>query len=83
MIDLERLVVYGERLGNRAALRRLDFWLEQLDLGDAALLTRIEAHRDRSYARLDPVNLQDGPMNARWRLAVNVPERQMLERQEH
>ncbi len=82
-IDLERLVAYGERLGNGAALRRLGFWLERLDLGASALLARLEAHKGRSYAHLDPATPNDGPRNARWRLVVNVPERHMLEWREH
>ncbi len=82
-IDLDRLVVYAERLGNGAALRRLGFWLERLALSDTALLARLEAHRDRNYARLDPASPGDGPRSARWRLIVNVPERQLLEWQAH
>jgi hypothetical protein len=30
---LERLVEYSRRLGNRAAMRRLGFWLERLEMG--------------------------------------------------
>ncbi len=82
-LDLNHLVTSAERLGNGAALRRLGFWLERLAIGDAALLTRLAAHRDRSYARLDPTSPADGPRSARWRLIVNVPGCQLLEWQEH
>lgn len=82
-LDLPRLIRYSRRLGNRAAMRRLGFWLEQLEIGDEALLQELEAPEDRNYARLDPGGSDEGPRNARWRLIVNVPERQLLEWQEH
>lgn len=82
-LDLARLVEYSRRLGNRTAMRRLGFWLERLEIGDPALLQELETSRDRNYARLDPGGSDDGPRDTRWRLIVNVPERQLLEWQEH
>jgi predicted transcriptional regulator of viral defense system len=82
-LDLARLVTYSQRLGNRAAARRLGFWLERLDLGDAALLQALKTAVDRNYARLDPSGPAAGPRDPCWRLIVNVPERQLLEWQEH
>ncbi len=81
-LDLERLVAYSQRLGNHAAMRRLGFWLEQLGLGEPSLLRFLEP-RDRNYAFLDPEGLPSGPRSARWRLIINVPERQLLEWREH
>jgi predicted transcriptional regulator of viral defense system len=82
-LDLVRLVEYSQRLGNRAGMRRLGFWLEQLRLGDPALLRQLASPADRNYASLDPGGRDEGPRHARWRLIVNVPERQLLEWQEH
>jgi predicted transcriptional regulator of viral defense system len=82
-LDLGRLVSYGRRLGNRTAMRRLGFWLERLEIGDQAVLRRLEVPEDRNYARLDPAGPSQGPRDARWRLIVNVPERQLLEWREH
>lgn len=82
-IDLERLIAASQRLGNRAATRRLGFWLERLALADPAQLRRLASPEDRNYARLDPAGPADGPKDARWRLIVNVPERQLMEWQEH
>jgi len=76
-------VAYSQRLGNRAAMQRLGFWLELLDVGDGALQERLEQPRDRNYAKLDPRGPARGPRNARWRLIINVPERQLLEWREH
>jgi predicted transcriptional regulator of viral defense system len=78
-----RLVTYSQRLGNRAAMRRLGFWLEQLQVGDEVLLRELASPGDRNYVCLDPAGRNEGPLNARWRLIVNVPERQLLEWQEH
>jgi len=82
-LDLARLVDYSRRLGNRTAIRRLGFWLERLEIGDPALLLQLEVPKDRNYARLDPGGPHEGPRDARWRLIVNVPKRQLLEWQEH
>ncbi len=82
-LDLARLVEYSQRLGNRTATRRLGFWLECLEIGAPALLQELEAFRDRNYAHLDPGGPDEGPRDPRWRLIVNVPERQLLEWQEH
>jgi len=82
-LDLDRLVEYSQRLGNRAATRRLGFWLERLEIGDQTLLQELEVPGDRNYARLDPSGPGEGPRDARWRLIVNVPERQLLEWREH
>jgi len=82
-IDLPRVADYSRRLDNRAAMRRLGFWLERLGLGDEALLQTLEAPDDRNYAHLDPAGPAGGPRDARWRLIVNIPERQLLEWREH
>ena len=82
-IDIERLIATSQRLGNRAAARRLGFWLERLALADPARLRPLAAPEDRNYARLDPTGPAGGPKDARWRLIINVPERQLLEWQEH
>jgi len=78
-LDLARLVEYSQRLGNRAAMRRLGFWLERLEIGDQVLLRQLEVPEDRNYARLDPGGPDEGPRDARWCLIINVPGRQLLE----
>lgn len=82
-LDWEKLVTYTLHLRNQVASRRLGFWLELLDLGNERLLSQLEECRGHSYARLEPSGPTDGPRNARWRLIVNVPERQLLEWREH
>jgi len=82
-LDLARLADYSRRLDNRAAMRRLGFWLERLEIGGQALLQQLEVSEDRNYAPLDPGGPDEGPRDARWRLIINVPERQLLEWREH
>ena len=82
-LDLEQVVAYGRRLGNRVALRRLGFWLERLERGTPALLEQLEDRQGHSYARLDTRGPAGGPRHPRWRLIVNVPEKQLLEWREH
>ncbi|MEA3459436.1 MAG: type IV toxin-antitoxin system AbiEi family antitoxin domain-containing protein [Chloroflexota bacterium] len=82
-LDLEKLVAYSRRLGNRAAMRRLGFWLELLGAGDKELWRKLENRRTHSYVRLDPRGPDEGVRSARWRLIVNVPERQLLEWRGH
>jgi predicted transcriptional regulator of viral defense system len=82
-LDLTRLVSYSRRLGNLAAMRRLGFWLDRLEIDEQAILHRLEVPEDRNYAYLDPAGPHEGPRDPRWRLIVNVPERQLLEWLEH
>lgn len=82
-IDLDKTIAYSRRLGNRSAMRRLGYWLELLGFTDEATLKQLETLGNRNYARLDPVGPARGPKNARWRLIVNIPERQLLEWREH
>jgi len=82
-LDLDRLVEYSQRLGNRTAMRRLGFWLERLEMAHEGLSLRLEAPKDRNYALLDPRGSNEGVRDARWRLIVNIPERQLLEWREH
>ena len=82
-LDLEKLVSYQLKLGNRTAARRLGFWLAKLDLGANDLLSHLEDRDGHSYAPLEPGGPPRGPRDARWRLIVNVPDRQLLEWQAH
>jgi predicted transcriptional regulator of viral defense system len=77
-IDRERLVVYGRRLANRSALKRLGFWLERLGIAEHGILEQL-AHGDRNYPLLDPTGPRQGRRDTRWRLIINIPEEQLLE----
>jgi predicted transcriptional regulator of viral defense system len=82
-LDWKKLVTYTLRLQNQVAARRLGFWMELLDLGDEGLLLQLENGGGHSYAQLEPSGPREGERSARWRMIVNVPERQLLEWREH
>ncbi|MHB1293460.1 MAG: type IV toxin-antitoxin system AbiEi family antitoxin domain-containing protein [Anaerolineae bacterium] len=81
-LDLDRLAAYSRRLGNRSALKRLGFWLEQLGLAEQGLLEQL-VDSDRNYPLLDPTGLQQGRKDVRWRLIINIPDEQLLEWREN
>ena len=82
-MDWEKLVTYILRLQNQVAARRLGYWMALLGLGSDDLLSRLENGAGHSYARLEPSGPREGPRNTRWRLIINIPERQLLEWREH
>ncbi len=82
-LDWQKLVSYTRRLRNQAAARRLGYWLERLDLVREETLRQLEDGGAHSYALLEPSGPREGERNPRWRLIVNVPERQLLEWREH
>ncbi len=82
-LEWEKLVDYTLRLGNKVAARRLGFWLERLNLVPQDLLLRLDRGCGHSYSPLEPSGPREGSRNARWRLIVNIPERQLLEWRAH
>ena len=82
-LDWEKLTAYSLKLENQTAMRRLGYWMELLALGDERLLSRLESNTGHSYALLEPAGIAAGSHNARWRLIINIPERQLLEWREH
>jgi predicted transcriptional regulator of viral defense system len=77
-IDLERLVAYGIRLGNRSALKRLGYWLEKLTIPAYGALEP-PTRGDHNYPLLDPSGTRQGRVDSHWRLTLNIPEEQLLE----
>ena len=82
-IALDTLIAYSRGLSNQSATRRLGYWLELLGLAGEDTLQQIEVPGNRNYAWLDPAGPRAGPRNARWRLIINLPERQLLEWRAH
>jgi len=87
-LNEERLVSYAQRLGHRAAARRLGFLLETLHtvdteitregspdtaaLGRPETISALLAFTSGSYALLDPTLPDQGPYRARWGLRINL-----------
>ncbi len=72
----ERLVEYGDRLGNRAVFKRLGFLVESLDPSNDALLVACRDRISRGLSLLDPAAEPSGRHVRRWALRINahVPE---------
>jgi predicted transcriptional regulator of viral defense system len=70
--DDQRLVDYGDRLGNRAVFKRLGYLLEHGQVQASDLLEACLARRSRGLAKLDPAVNAPGRIVRRWGLRVNV-----------
>lgn len=82
-LDWERLVDYARRNGSKAAIQRLGFWMERLEMGDYVLLAQIEAECSASYARLELPGPATGPRDRRWHIIINIAPDTLLEWREH
>jgi len=70
--DDDRLVDYGDRLGNRAVFKRLGYLLEHSVSDAEGLIEACLARRSTGLAKLDPSAKDPGKILRRWGLRVNV-----------
>jgi len=68
--DKDKLMIYADKMGNSAVIRRLGFLCDFL--GIEINLPRIEI---RNYLYLDPTMPKKGVKSAKWRLIVNLDEK--------
>ncbi len=68
----ERLIEYGDRLGNRTVFKRLGYIAETHGLADEATIDACKARVSAGVGRLDPARPADGPTSARWGLRLNT-----------
>lgn len=71
-LDDSRLVEYVERLGHKAAAKRIGFLLETYGLGRPETIDALQSHTNLGYDLLDPTLPDEGPHHARWRLRINL-----------
>lgn len=69
--DMELLIEYGDRVGNRSAFKRLGWILEVMGI-DGALLQACRERRSAGLTKLDPSVGAPGRVVRRWNLRVNV-----------
>jgi hypothetical protein len=67
-----RVLEYGERLGNLTVFKRLGYLLENLELGDEAIVEECRRRISGSVGRLDPARPAGGPTSKRWGLRLNL-----------
>lgn len=77
-VNWDRVEEYLQRLGSGAAYKRLGLLVERLEkkISIPDRERRIErwyAHRTGGYAPLEPGGTANGPVDARWRVRLNVP----------
>ncbi|MFH1927776.1 MAG: type IV toxin-antitoxin system AbiEi family antitoxin [Chloroflexota bacterium] len=77
--NLEQLTEYAQRMRNRAIFKRLGYLAEHLSLPVGDSLEAWHGALSAGYARLDPSQPATGPHNRRWRVQVNVAERELVD----
>lgn len=70
--DDDRLIAYGDRIGNHAVFKRLGYLLEHAGADAPQLIEACLARRSSGLAKLDPSAQGTGKILRRWRLRVNV-----------
>lgn len=68
----QRLIDYGDRLGNRTVFKRLGFLLEALGLDEAELDGACRSRISAGVSLLDPDRASAGRITTRWNLRVNA-----------
>lgn len=70
--EWQRLIEYGDRLGNRTVFKRLGYLAETLELGDAQLIEDCRRRVTTGVSKLDPAMPRRGPVARGWSLMINV-----------
>jgi predicted transcriptional regulator of viral defense system len=71
--DADRLVDYGDRLGNRTVFKRLGYLVTRARPDTAALIDACRARISRGVSLLDPTAPPRGHRVMEWNIRVNVP----------
>lgn len=71
-LDHSHVTEYVQRLGHKAAAKRIGFLLETYGLGNPETIAVLQSLVNRGYDLLDPTLPDGGPYRARWRLRINI-----------
>jgi len=71
-LNIDRLILYAQKIGNGATVRRLGFLLELYDLANTEQIMRLRRLLTMTTQRLDPTFPAEGKISTRWRLRLNV-----------
>jgi len=77
-VSVVRLSEYALRMQNGALLKRLGYLAERLSLPVGDYVERWRAELSGGRALLDPGRPANGPIEARWRLCINVSDAEIL-----
>ena len=70
----KKLEDYAQRIGNSGVIRRLGYLCELLNIK-----IKLPKRNTRNYLLLDPTMPEKGPKSAKWRLIINLDEKELLE----
>jgi predicted transcriptional regulator of viral defense system len=70
--DPQKLVKYGDMVGNRAVFKRLGYLIEALDRDAPEIVAECRARVSAGVALLDPDGPSDGPRISQWGIRANV-----------
>jgi len=71
-LDEGRLVEHAQRLGHKAASRRVSFLLHTYGLGRPETVSLLRSFGTGGYDPLDPTLPDEGPHDSQWRLRINL-----------
>lgn len=78
-LDFIKMAEYARRNGNRAAIQRLGYLLEQLGFGTEKAVSLLRESISKSYAPLDTLAASRGRYIDRWKILLNTPEHELLQ----
>ncbi len=76
-INWETLLEYGLRASNRSVLKRIGYLAERDGLAPSLVLRTLQKEISRAYALLDPGRMPTGRILERWKLRVNISDREL------
>lgn len=71
-VTWDKIIAYGDQLGNRTVFKRLGYLAETLGVGDDPLIAACLERVSAGVGRLDPERGKSGPTTTRWGLTINT-----------
>ncbi len=78
-LDFPKMSEYALRNGNRAVSKRLGYLLDRLDIKADKAISILRESLGNNYTRLDTLADPQGQHNRRWRVIVNVSEKEFMQ----
>jgi predicted transcriptional regulator of viral defense system len=78
-LNFTRLAEYAVKYGNKAVGQRLGYLLEALNIRMPKALSILAKNTSTSFARLDSLLPVMGKYISRWKIQVNIPEKELLQ----
>jgi len=78
-LDFVKMAGYARRNGNAAVCKRLGYLLEKLDVNAGTAIGILRKDLGSSYSPLDTLTDRQGQRLQRWKLIVNVPDKELLQ----